>query len=677
METFYIIFIALLVIGVSNFINHFIPFIPVPLFQVALGGVLAAFQPELSIVLEPELFFVLFVAPLLFNDGKRVEREELWNLKVPILLLALGLVFATVFLVGYLINYMIPSMPLPVAFALAAILSPTDAVAVGALAGRINVPKNIMHLLEGEALMNDASGLVAFKFAIAATVTGVFSIQEATVSFFIIAIGGLLCGAVLAFLIIHLRLLLRRLGMEDVTMHMLLQILTPFVIYLVAEHLGVSGILAVVAGGIVHAIEKDRTEAVNMKMQIVSQSTWSVIIYILNGLVFVILGFEIPNVLNVIFNNAAFNNYQVIGYIVVISCALILLRFLWILLFSEGSLLMRKARKYHKSSLKAYILTSISGVRGAVTLAGAFSIPLVLQDGSPFPERDLIIFICAGVIIFTLIMASVFLPLFSDKKADAFHNSDKVKIAKINLVRYILHALRVDINDDNRAAVMSVISDYRKVLKDISKSKKANSLGELSQEEMKIHLIALKAEQQEISHMLAEGEIDAEIAYKMQKLLNHKEMLLSNRLKMRVFNIVFSNFTTLKHFVQKRFAKKDFIDKTVDLKTFRDVKCHTLYTASEAVKNQVNDENKEASLAVIIYYDEMLQRFQYPYQEHVEDEKFDKQKREIQLNSIQLGRDRVQLLYEDGEITRETAARLRIFINQIEAFVLEEVNIMD
>jgi NhaP-type Na+/H+ or K+/H+ antiporter len=236
--------------------------------------------PGIHMTLNPELCLLLFIAPLLFNDGKRTPRHELWNLRAPILMLALGLVFATVLIVGYMIHWMIPSIPLPAAFALAAILSPTDAVAVGAMAGRANLPKRIMRLLEGEALINDASGLVAFKFAIAAMVTGVFSLGNATLSFFIIA----------------------------------------------------------VAGGVVHAIERDRTESSSkMKLRIVSESTWSIILYILNGLVFVILGLQIPDVISVIFENKSFNNVQVTGYILIITAALIVLRFGWFFCIQEES----------------------------------------------------------------------------------------------------------------------------------------------------------------------------------------------------------------------------------------------------------------------------------------------------------------------------------------------------
>lgn len=170
-----------------------------------------------------------------------------------------------------------------------------------------------MRLLEGEALMNDASGLVAFNFAIAATVTGQFSLPKAVGSFFAIAVGGLVIGALLGFAVVWLRFFLRRLGMEDVTLHMLIIILTPFLIYLAAEECHVSGILAVVAAGVVHAIERDRVESASVRLRIVSDSTWSVILFSLNGLVFLLLGLEIPGVVAKIWEDPAYQNGQVIG----------------------------------------------------------------------------------------------------------------------------------------------------------------------------------------------------------------------------------------------------------------------------------------------------------------------------------------------------------------------------
>src|SRR4051812_18105446 len=330
MELFLIVLLLLATIGISNFVNHFVPFIPVPLFQIALGVLLVVFPLGIHVPMEPELFFVLFIAPLLFHDGKNVSRHALWKLRKPILLLALGLVFVTVFAIGYLIYWLIPSIPLPAAFALAAILSPTDVVAVSAISSRVKIPQTIMHLLEGEGLMNDASGLVAFKFAVAATVTGVFSLAEASWSFLVISIGGMVAGAVLSFLIIQLKIFIRRLGMEDVTIHMLIQLLPPFVIFYLAEHFHLSGILSVVIAGIVHTIYRDRDQSPAMKLQLVSHSTWTVLIYILNGLVFVLLGLQVPDVISEIFKDPLFNNWEVSKYIFIIAASLFILRFMWI-----------------------------------------------------------------------------------------------------------------------------------------------------------------------------------------------------------------------------------------------------------------------------------------------------------------------------------------------------------
>ena len=150
MEIFLIILLLLAAIGLSNIINHIIPFIPVPLIQIALGILITIIPGGLNIPLEPDLFFVLFIAPILFNDGKNASKRALWNLRKHILLLALVLVFLTVLVIGFLTHKLIPSIPLSAAFALAAILSPTDIVAVSAMSKRVRIPKSVMHLLEGE-----------------------------------------------------------------------------------------------------------------------------------------------------------------------------------------------------------------------------------------------------------------------------------------------------------------------------------------------------------------------------------------------------------------------------------------------------------------------------------------------------------------------------------------------
>ncbi|PYE52315.1 Na+/H+ antiporter [Paenibacillus barcinonensis] len=674
MELFIGVLVLLVLIGLSNVLNRFVPFIPVPLIQIALGVAVALLPAGVHLPLNPELFFVLFIAPLLYNDGKRTPRNELWNLRAPILLLALGLVFVTVAVAGHIIHWLIPSIPLPAAFALAAILSPTDAVAVGAMAGRVHLPKSIHRLLEGEALMNDASGLVAFKFAIAATVTGVFSLAEATVSFIVIAVGGLLAGALMSFLLIRLGLWIRRLGMEDVTIHMLLQILTPFVIYLVSEEIGVSGILAVVAGGIIHAIERDRAESVQLKMQVVSASTWSVILFILNGLVFMILGVQIPDVLNTIFVNVSFNNLEVLGYVVLISLLLVLLRFLWIYLFWQGNEWLRRTRSpIGKPRFKEITILSLSGVRGAVTLAGAFSIPYVLQDGSPFPERDLIIFLAAGVILVSLIAASVLLPVLAKKEgrtSDENTPQNSERKAQDIMLNAAIRAVKSEMNDENKAAALTVVSDLSKYIKQAAGQYTADTRKAMQKQETALNLIATRAERKEIEAMMDENALGPEAAFKCDNWLDRKEMMLSNRTNIQLLASLNEVGRMLGQLFTSRDRKQDqpFVLENAEL--FRKVKLRTSQAAIKAVRAQMNDTNRTAALSVIAKYERVIARLRAWSQDKAEDP-FNQEKLELQMIAIQEQRNTVQQLYESGEITRDVAAQLRRYINDVEATVLK------
>lgn len=677
MEIFLDILVLLGIIGISNILNRFVPFIPVPLFQIALGMAVVVLPPGIHISLNSELFLVLFIAPLLFNDGKRTPRDELWNLRAPILMLALGLVFATVLVVGYMIHWMIPSIPLPASFALAAILSPTDAVAVGAMAGRANLPKKIMRLLEGEALINDASGLVAFKFAVAAMVTGLFSLGNATFSFFVIAIGGLVVGAVVSLFIIWLRVFLRRHGMEDITMHMLIQLLTPFVIYLIAEELGMSGILAVVAGGIVHAIERDRTDSSsNMKLRIVSESTWSIVLYILNGLVFVLLGLQIPDVISVIFEDRSFNNYLVIGYILLITAALIILRFVWVYVYSKGSWAVNKKENGEEPTLMEAILTSLSGVRGAVTLAGAFSIPFVLQDGSPFPERDLIIFIAAGVILLTLIIASITLPLLSKKENEA-EDKDSAGIqqaSKIKVLKAAIRGMKEEMNEDNEAAALSVISDYKKKIGQLlGQEALQNNDSQSRQMVFHIRLIGIQAERNEMERLLAEKEVSQEVADRFEQIIDQMEILLSHRFKMRFLVSMFRIRRLILNMVHSNKCKPAINDSQDPMDSLKEVSILTARSAISAVQNQMNDANRDSSLRVISHYHRTIERMSSNESSQLrEDEDFQKYRVELQFKAIQIERDEVQNMFESGELTRAEANQLRQFINYLEAGMLDD-----
>jgi monovalent cation/hydrogen antiporter len=671
MEFFLLILLLLAIIGLSSFIHHFFPFIPVPLVQIALGVLLASLPLGIHIPMEPELFFVLFIAPLLFHDGKNVSRHALWKLRKPILLLALGLVFVTVFAIGYIIYWLIPTMPLPAAFALAAILSPTDVVAVGAISSRVKIPQTIMHVLEGEGLMNDASGLVAFKFAVAATVTGVFSLAEASWSFLVISIGGLVGGAILSILIIRLKIFIRRLGMEDVTIHMLIQLLTPFVIFYMVEHFHLSGILSVVAAGIVHTIYRDRDQSPAMKLQLVSQSTWTVLIYILNGLVFVLLGLQMPSVINEIYQDPLFNNWEVSKYILIISASLLLLRFMWIGAAWQWGLLKKLIQM---PSIRAIGILTISGVRGAVTLAGAFTIPYVLADGSPFPGRSLIIFIAAGVILVTLVAASIFLPILARPEKG---NTDELgkemeRLAILRTIDSAIRSIRELMNDENRGAAVSVISSYNQL------RNRLNTVSDENSErrkflETEIRMKALDAEAGYIERLVKAGRIDRETTYLSEEHIQRMRLAVTNRLNYRrlfFWTLVKRGmYHLLLLFLPNKQERLKI--RNTKMKQVIQLKVNMAKAAISYLKNHISAENENIYLSIIGEYNEMIVKFKH-VKKGAESIHHIQLQRELQIKAFQAERDEIQNLYEEGEITIDVTRKIRKQINIREAYWMEE-----
>lgn len=672
METFLVVLVLLGLIAISNIINRFIPSVPIPLIQIGLGVMVVLMPLRIHMTLEPELFFVLFIAPLLFNDGKRTPRNELWNLRGPILMLALGLVFATVLIAGYSINWMIPTIPLAAAFALAAILSPTDAVAVSAIAGRVHLPKSIHRILEGESLMNDASGLVAFNFAIAAAVTGVFSLPKASISFVVIAVGGLIVGALLAFLLIRLSVIIRRLGMEDITVHVLLQILTPFIIYLISEEIGVSGILAVVAGGIIHAVEKDRAVSPQYKLQLVSASTWSVLLYILNGLVFLILGLSIPDVIEVIYRDTAVDNLMVVGYVLAITVLLFVLRFVWVYVFS---LVGARLRKMEKSSVKSLLILTISGVRGAVTLAGAFSIPFVLGDGSPFPERDLIIFIAAGVILMSLLIASIFLPILAGKEEPVAESgeTEAEQAAKSKVIAAGLTMLQSMMTEESKESALPALSEFREKVYSLNREDQANdpALEDFRRLGVEARIVGLQAERKELNRLLENNEIPASVAQKLEEFLNHSEVFLARSLNSQIR----ISITEIRRLFAGMFSGQNEGETGQQMleqaECAREAKIAMAHAAITAINTCKNENNRRAAQKVASSYEQLISRLEQG-KGWTKDGLVDDQKLEMKLKAIQEQRDKVQQMYQDGTINRKLAGKLRKFVDHLETSIWED-----
>lgn len=413
MHTVEIVLLVLLLGALTGILARYVRAIPLPLIQIALGAVLSWPQQGLHIAFDPELFLLLFIPPLLFADGWRIPKREFFALHRPILRLALGLVLFTVIGLGYLIHWMIPEMPLTVAFALAAVVSPTDAVAVSAITRNLGMPAKTMHVLEGESLLNDASGLVALKFAIAATLTGLFSWADVARDFVWMAVGGLGVGALLGWGFATVReTVTRRVGDVAATQMVLLLVLLPFAAYLAGEHIGVSGILAAVAAGITtNFADLRRGEFVAERMQ--TEGIWTMVESAFNGAIFLLLGLQLPSIVGSTLLAAGDDWWRPVGQAALITLALLAMRWIWLMLGVRGSLW--KAHEVGKMdeqpSPLLTLATTLAGIRGAVTLAGALSVPLLLGTGAPFPARDQLIFLATGTILFTLVIASIGLPL--------------------------------------------------------------------------------------------------------------------------------------------------------------------------------------------------------------------------------------------------------------------------
>ncbi|OQP79092.1 Na+/H+ antiporter [Xanthomonas phaseoli pv. dieffenbachiae] len=415
MHSIDVVLAMLLAVAASGYLIRILPFsLPLPLVQIALGAVVSGVF-DAGHELEPELFFLLFLPPLLFLDGWRIPKQGLFRDKAAILELALGLVIFTVIGAGFFIHWLIPAMPLAVAFALAAIISPTDPVAVSSIASKVPIPKRLMHILEGESLLNDASGLVCFQFAVAAVLTGTFSVAAASLTFLWVALAGLALGVATTFGLSRIQAWIWRHFGEEPGSAILVNLLTPFAAYLLAEAFHASGILAAVAAGITMSyVEMAGNAPGNMRLQ--RSAVWDTVQFTFNGIIFVLLGEQLPGILDGAVRSVQeaghLNPWWLAVYVATISLSLMALRFVWVFLSLRWNIFkaQRRGEAHVSPPWRIVVAVSLAGVRGAITLAGVLTLPLMLEDGSPFPARQLAIFLAASVILVSLLVASVALP---------------------------------------------------------------------------------------------------------------------------------------------------------------------------------------------------------------------------------------------------------------------------
>lgn len=416
MDTFNIIIAMLVAVMISGIVVRVFPFsVPIPFIQIG-SGVLISTIFDRGIKIDPEIFFLIFLPPLLFLDGWKFPKIYAARESTTIFHLAIFLVLLTVVSIGYLIHWLIPSIPLPVAFALAAILSPTDPVALGSIARNIPVPRNIMAILQGEALFNDASSLVAFRFAVSAMVTGAFSLSDAVLSFIWLVASGITIGVIFtAVLMMTKGFFQRRFGIEPGS-DLLISLILPFAVYLITESVKGSGILAAVTAGFCMSYV-EMSGGLPADRRLNRQTIWEVVQFTLNGIMFVLLGEQIPSIISILSlaaeeSGQQKNFYWIFFYGAVIYIGLLLIRLLWLYLSIKiRDFTARKQGKLQEIiNIRLIIVMSIAGTRGSITLAGIMALPLTLLDGSIFPARELSICLAAIILLLSLVVASIFLP---------------------------------------------------------------------------------------------------------------------------------------------------------------------------------------------------------------------------------------------------------------------------
>ncbi|MER8729025.1 Na+/H+ antiporter [Mesorhizobium sp. M1227] len=538
------ILVVLIFVAVSGALVRLVR-VPLPVLQIAIGAALAWPVRGMHVEIDPELFLLVFIPPLLFSDAYGAPKRELIALRGPILDLAIGLVFFTIVGFGYALHWLVPSIPLVVAFALAAVLSPTDAVAVSSIVDKSLVPARLMHILEGEALLNDASGLVMFRFAVAAALTGSFSFVAASVTFLYAVAAGILAGVAALFVAAKVLQLLNRIGGVPSEAQVLVMVLLPFIAYLGAENVGASGILAAVTAGVLTGGSGIfRFLGVSARIQTVS--LWTTLSFVFNGALFILLGLQLPDIIGNVPPElgSRYPVIQPIATVVALTLCLIGLRFLWIWVGDIATRVSARLReqKAEPFGLRVRIAGSVAGVRGAITLAGILSLPLTMPNGSPFPARDVVIFLAAGVIICSLLIASLALPKVARGLVEpgedpgaaeerlARVGAANAAIARIESMAGATDGDEGEIPGARLAAADSIVAGYRRRIAASDEADEARAEArEAGRLELELRLAGIEAERAAVRAMFRSGQINDHTMQALFTEITLTEALLKGR----------------------------------------------------------------------------------------------------------------------------------------------------
>lgn len=533
--------IALLYIGavlVSSVLDQFLRGVSLPLVQMVVGVAIYFFVDlPIDVTINSELFLVMFIAPLLFDESRNISNRILWDNRSTVLSLAIALVVVSVLVVGFVLHWLVPSISLAAAFALGAALGPTDAVAVASLGKTVKLGSRQKASLLGEALLNDASGIVSFQFAIAAAVTGSFSLADASWTFVVEFVGGIALGLLLGAIAFFIMQRMRRAGVESATVHVCFELFLPFFVYLVATRFHVSGILAVVAAGLLISYIPQRMSVrsrsfstFSTRLNIASESVWHLFSFVLNGVIFVNLGIVLSSTLVPALQENSADLFWIFSLVFILTAVIVGVRFLWILcadLLSDNPET-GKRMKLGGLAIRNALVTTLCGPKGAVSLSIASTIPFTVASGAVFPQRDLLLFLVCGVIVVTLLLANFVVPLIAPKSVD--DDDDELDPEyEIEMIQNVISGLKRNQTVENKQATGRVMRMYHRRLTAARRRSVSGRQLRFLRQEVLLH------QRDFIKEAIAHDDVDKRLGAtylkrvdRMLKLLTRKKTLLTS-----------------------------------------------------------------------------------------------------------------------------------------------------
>jgi monovalent cation/hydrogen antiporter len=497
--------------------------IPHPILLV-LAGIGIGFIPGLPVIsIDPEIIFLVFLPPVLYAAAWTTSWPDFKRAKRPITLLAIGCVIFTTCAVAVIAHFFIPSLGWPEAFVLGAIISPPDAVAATAATKGLSIPKRVVTILEGESLVNDATGLIAYKYAVAAVVTGSFYFWEASLQFILVATGGILLGLLVGIIFKYIHKLTPHNPTTDTT----LTFIAPFIAYLSAEAIHISGVLAVVTSGLF--LSWNSSEIFSQQTRLQANASWNTVIFILNGVIFILIGLQLPLIID---NVEGHSLGQMLKYGAIVSAAVIIGRIIWTY---PGAYIprwmSRRIREREPGTTVGLVsIVAWSGMRGVVSLAAALALPLMIAEGKPFPNRSLIIFITFSVIFATLVIQGLTLrPLIKwfnivpDGKDHELEQSARLELASA-IIEHIEENYSLALSDE---VLNQVKTKYEIRIQRLRKDAIQRKLDE--KEIIEFHRIQqelLDKERRELIAMRNNGKISDEALRKIEYELDLEETRL-------------------------------------------------------------------------------------------------------------------------------------------------------